>query len=140
MKIPNFLRNRFLQNFSRSLFLNWPENLRKLDNFCWMIIYMNLIRLNKVSLVNIYNLIWNKYYRSSHQRCSIKIFVLKNFAKFTGKHLCQCLSFKVAGLMPANLLKKRLWHRCFPVNFVKFLRKPFSTDHLWWLLLNLTLT
>ena len=23
------------------------------------------------------------------------------------------------------LLKKRLWHRCFPVNFVKFLRTPF---------------
>ena len=36
---------------------------------------------------------------------------------------------------PANLLKKRLWHRCFPVNFAKFLRTPFFTDHLWWLLL-----
>ena len=29
------------------------------------------------------------------------------------------------GLRPAPLLKKRLWHRCFPVNFVKFLRTPF---------------
>ena len=28
-------------------------------------------------------------------------------------------------LMPAILSKKRLWHRCFPVNFVKFLRTPF---------------
>ena len=27
---------------------------------------------------------------------------------------------KVAGLRPATLLKKRLWHRCFPVNFAKF--------------------
>ena len=26
--------------------------------------------------------------RSIHQRCSFKIDVLKNFAKFTGKHLC----------------------------------------------------
>ena len=26
---------------------------------------------------------------------------------------------------PATLLKKRLWHRCFPVNFEKFLRTPF---------------
>ena len=26
---------------------------------------------------------------------------------------------------PATLLKKRLWHRCFPVNFAKFLRIPF---------------
>ena len=24
-----------------------------------------------------------------------------------------------------TLVKKRLWHRCFPVNFVKFLRTPF---------------
>ena len=25
----------------------------------------------------------------------------------------------------ATLLKKRLWHRCFPVNFARFLRTPF---------------
>ena len=34
-----------------------------------------------------------------------------------------------------TLLKKSLWHRCFPVNFAKFLRTPFFTKHLWWLLL-----
>ena len=32
---------------------------------------------------------------------------------------------KVAALRPATLLKRRLWHRCFPVNFAKFLRTPF---------------
>ena len=74
--------------------------------------------------------------RSSHRSCSVKKGVLKNFAKFTGKHLCQCIFFiKVAGLRPATLLKMRLWHRCFPVNFVKFLRTPFFIEHLWWLLL-----
>ena len=26
---------------------------------------------------------------------------------------------------PATLLKKRLWHRCFPVHFAKFLKTPF---------------
>ena len=36
-----------------------------------------------------------------------------NFEKFTGKHLCQ---------RPATLLKKKLWYRCFPVNFAIFLR------------------
>ena len=52
--------------------------------------------------------------------------VLRNFAKFAEKHLCQSLFFKiVAGLRPATLLKKRLWHRCFPVNFAKFLTIPF---------------
>ena len=59
---------------------------------------------------------------SSHRRCSVQIGVLKNFIKFTGKHLCQSLFFnKVAGF----LLKKRLWHRCFPVNFAIFLITPF---------------
>ena len=52
-----------------------------------------------------------------------KKFVLEIFTKFTEKHLCQSLS-------PANLLKKRLWHRCFPVNFVKFLRTSLFTEHL----------
>ena len=57
-----------------------------------------------------------------------------NFVKFTGKQLCQSPSFnKVLGLRPATLLKKWLWHRCFPVNFAKFLRRPFLTKHFWWL-------
>ena len=27
---------------------------------------------------------------------------------------------------PVTLLKKRPWHRCFPINFARFLRAPFS--------------
>ena len=39
---------------------------------------------------------------------------------------CQSLFFnKAAGLRPAILLKRRLSHRCFPMNFAKFLRTPF---------------
>ena len=38
---------------------------------------------------------------------------------------------------PATLLKKRLWHSCFPVNFAKFLAIPFLTEHLRWLLLKI---
>ena len=64
--------------------------------------------------------------RSSHQRRSVNKGILRNFATFTGKRLCQSLFFnKVAGPRPAILLKKRLWHRRFPVNVVKFLRTPF---------------
>ena len=64
--------------------------------------------------------------RRSYQRCSVRTGVLRNFAKFTGKHLCQVLFYnKVAGPEPATLLKKRLWHRCFPMNVAKFLRAPF---------------
>ena len=72
---------------------------------------------------------------SSHERYSVKIDVLRNSAKFTRKHLCQSLLFnKVSVLRPATLFKKRLWHRCFPLNFVKFLRTPFYIEHLCWLL------
>ena len=41
----------------------------------------------------------------------------------------------VPGLRPATLLKKSLWHRCFPVNCAKFLRTPFFTENLGLLLL-----
>ena len=57
--------------------------------------------------------------------------VLRNFEKFTEKHLYQSLFFnKVAGLRPATLLKKRLWHRYCPVNFAKLLRTPFLIEDL----------
>ena len=47
------------------------------------------------------------------QRCSVKKGVIRNFAKFTWKHLCQSFFFnKVAGL-----------------------GNTFFTEHLWWLLL-----
>ena len=66
-----------------------------------------------------------EFHRSSHRRCSKKKDVLKNFTEFTGNHLCQGLFFnKIAGLTPATLPKKRLWHRCCPVNFAKVLRTP----------------
>ena len=63
------------------------------------------------------------------QRFSVREGVLRNFAKFARNHLYQSLFFnKVAGLRPATLLKKLLWHRCFPVSFAKFLRTVFSQN------------
>ena len=57
----------------------------------------------------------NARIRSSHQRCSIKKGVLKNFTIFTGKYLsCSLFFIKFASLQ----------YRCFPVNFTKFLRTP----------------
>ena len=47
--------------------------------------------------VNIQN--FSPVFKSSHQRCSVRKGVLRNFAKFTGKYPCQSLFFnKVAGL------------------------------------------
>ena len=71
-----------------------------------------------------FNFLESTFNRSSHPEVFYKKGVLRNFMKFKGKHLCQGLFFnKAAGL------------RCFPVNFVKFLRTPFLTEHLQWLLL-----
>ena len=70
------------------------------------------------------------YYRSSRPEVFYKKGVLKNFGKFT-ENACARVS--------ATLLKKRLWQRYFPVNFAKFLRTPFLTTHLRWLLLSLLL-
>ena len=42
-----------------------------------------------------------------------------------------------AGLRPTTLLKMRLWRKCFPVNFVKFLRTSFSQNTFGRLLLKL---
>ena len=95
-------------------------------------------RSNRSELNRIYSL-WS--FRSSRpEKQSPEVFctkgALRNFAKFTEKHLCQSLFFdEVADLRPVTLLKKRLWHRCFPVDFAKFLRTPFFTEHLQWLLL-----
>ena len=64
--------------------------------------------------------------RSRRQEVFCKKGSLKNFAKLTVKHLCQSLLFqKVSGLRPAALLKGKLWRRCIPVNFAKFVRTRF---------------
>ena len=49
----------------------------------------------------------SEFIQKQPQKCSMKKGVLKNFTKFTGKHMCQNLFFyKVAGLRLATLLKK----------------------------------
>ena len=89
--------------------------------------------------------------RSSRLEVFCRKGVLRNFTKFTGKHLRHSLLFnEVAGLLPsyrnqstvllcksidwflcegnsrsATLLKRRFWRRSLPVNFAKFLRYPF---------------
>ena len=79
----------------------------------------------------------SKMFRSSRPKVFCKKGAIRNFTKFSGKHLCQGLIFnEVAGLRLATLSKMRFWHRCFPVNFVEFLRTLFFIEHLWWLLQN----
>ena len=61
--------------------------------------------------------------RSSRPEVFCKKGTLRNFTKFTGKHLCQRLfSNKVADLRPATLFKKETLAQLFSCEFCKFLQ------------------
>ena len=80
------------------------------------------LELRPATVINIALL----FYRSSRWSCSVRKGVLRNFAKFTGKHLAWGLQLylkwgSITGvfLWILQILKKRLYHWCFPVNFAK---------------------
>ena len=69
-------------------------------------------------------------YRSSHRRCSVGKGVLRNFTKFTGKHLCQSLYFnKVAGA--CNFIKIEALAQVFSCEFCEISKNTFFTEHIW---------
>ena len=70
-------------------------------------------------------------YSSSRSQMLFGVGILKNFANFTGKHLCW--SPFLIKLQAWNFIKKRLQHRCFPAKFAKFLRTAFFKENLRWL-------
>ena len=53
------------------------------------------------------------------QRCSLKKDVLRNFAKFTGKHLCQSVFFK-------KVAKKENLAQVFSCEFCEVFKNTFS--------------
>ena len=62
--------------------------------------------------------------------------VLLEISQNSQENTCARVSFLIKlQAWPATLLKKRPWHRCFPVTFAKFLGAPFFKEHLRWLLL-----
>ena len=69
---------------------------------------------------------WFSFYRRHPPEVFYKKGVLKIFAIFTGKQLCQSLFVSYSFIKKE---KKRLWQRGFPVNFARFLRTPFFTEH-----------
>ena len=68
-------------------------------------------------------------YRSSHKRCSVKKGVLRNFAKFTKKHLCQSpFLLNTSGRILLFISKVRVFHH-ISITWLKhwtlFLSIPF---------------
>ena len=67
-----------------------------------------------------------KKLRSSHQKFPVRKGVLRNFAKFKGKHLYQSFFFnKVAGLRPATLFKKETLAQVFSCEFSEIFKNAF---------------
>ena len=60
-------------------------------------------------------------YRSNHRELSMKKVFLK-VSQHSYENTYAEISFLIAGWSPATLLKKRLRHMCFLMNFEKFLR------------------
>ena len=69
--------------------------------------------------------------KKSEQKIVIDHVIMSRYLQYTCLHIKITFIFLVLGTSdgsrkrPATLLKKRLWHRCFPVNSAKFLRTPF---------------
>ena len=97
------------------------------------------LKTDRENKTNYIRVVLIEYIEAVARRFSIEG-ALSNFAKFTEKHLYQSFFFnKVAGLRSAVLLKKRLWHRCkFSYEFCEISKNTFFTEHLWWLLLNIS--
>ena len=68
--------------------------------------------------------------RGSYQRCSVKKAVLKNFAIFTGKHLCSSLFLKK--LQACNFIKKRLrlLRHVFFCEYCEIFKNMYFEKHL----------
>ena len=108
--------------------------------FLWLNYDKKYGRELKVKIQSIYKV---ATIRSSHQSCSMKKDVLRNFAKSAGKHLCQSLILnKVVGVSPffnclisfqpqaCNFIKKETLAQVFSCEFCEISKNTFFTEHL----------
>ena len=71
------------------------------------------------------------------RRCSVRKGVLRNFTKFTGKHLRQDpFVNKVTSASASNFIKKETLAQVFSREFCEISKDTFFTEHLQWLLLS----
>ena len=97
-----------LSTFNEKMVLQFYEKVQKqpLIHSCTELSQPQFVPVSIVKWVK-----RNEKFRSSRSQMFFKIGVLKIFVIFTGKRLCW------------SLFLKRLQHRCFPVNIVKFFKK-----------------
>ena len=74
--------------------------------------------------------LFRKNIQKQPQEVFYKKNVLKNFAKFTVKHLCQSLCFNKVGGIACNLNKKETLAHVFPCEFCEIFMNTSFTEHL----------
>ena len=57
--------------------------------------------------------------------------VLRNFTKFTEKHLCESLFFNTVAGLACNFIKKDTLAQVFLCKFCEISRNTFFTEHFW---------
>ena len=73
--------------------------------FLWNVIFLSVTEIlcDKVLISFLFKFQTSTTFRSNQQRCSVRIGVLRNFAKFKGKHLCQNLFFNKVAVLSLQL-------------------------------------
>ena len=100
------------------ILMNDKINNKCMSRIFFILVYTELKLLKEQKCLLVYNC------KSSHRRSSVKKLFSK-ISQVSQDNICVRASFyKVAGLKACNFIKKRLQHRCFSVEFAKFLRTP----------------
>ena len=96
-----------------------------------------IIKLGQSMEYNVRNTFLQKSYIKWARETSLRpLFICRKKLYIRWKHvLCTLVLIYFDSSRLGLTKKKRLWHRCFPVNFAKFLKISFFTEHLCWLLL-----
>ena len=122
--------------YTRNFVSNDSPNLSVKVYMVWSNYHLVLEIKTFVTEIMMKSTIISPSFRSSRPEVSYKKRYSKKFRKIYRKTPNARVSFLIKlQAWHAILLKKRLWHRCFPVNFAKFLRITFLKDHPRWLLL-----
>ena len=122
----------FLTNFVNDICYRFTSFFVSGGSLKWLCWWYNIILFRRcVSVTLTFNLLTicvTLLPKSSLSQMFFKIGVLKNFAIFTGKHLCWTLFLvfnRLQAWRPVTRPATRLWNRRFPVNIAKLLRKAF---------------
>ena len=87
----------------------------------WICVMRREIRTEEVVMRYSVKKVFVKISQNSQENTCVKVSFLTYQSFFFNK---------VTSPRLATLFKKRIWHRCFPVNFAKFLRTPSFMERL----------